>query len=79
MVYKAAFRLICFFYGMFAVASSAGEMPQDLRFLRVWHGRSVLDDTLPFPDGLTFVPAADYAGRPFRENSQTMVPLLMSI
>ena len=61
MVYKAAFRLICFFYGMFAVASSAGEMPQDLRFLRVWHGRSVLDDTLPFPDGLTFVPAADYA------------------
>ena len=34
--------------------------PQDMCFERVWEGRNVLDAALPFPDGVTFVPGAEY-------------------
>ena len=62
MVRKVTFQLLVLFIGTASsVSVPAAEMPHDLRFLRVWHGRSVLDDTLPFPEGVTFVPAADYA------------------
>lgn len=43
-------------------ASAAIPMtaPQDMRFERVWEGRNILDAALPFPDGVTFVPGAEY-------------------
>lgn len=34
--------------------------PQEIRFERVWEGRSILDASLPFPEGVTFVPGAEY-------------------
>ena len=41
---------------------AAAETPQSLRFERVWEGRNVLDADIPFPDGVTFVPGAEYRG-----------------
>jgi len=34
---------------------------QDVSFRRVWEGRHVFDAELPFPSGVTFLPAAHYA------------------
>lgn len=45
-----------------AFTSMAAEMPQTLRFKRVWEGRNVFDADIPFPDGVTFVPGAEYRG-----------------
>ena len=41
-------------------AAEAATAPQDLRFERVWEGRNILDASLPFPEGVTFVPGAEY-------------------
>ena len=38
----------------------AADTPQDVRFERVWEGRNILDTALPFPEGVTFVPGAEY-------------------
>ena len=35
--------------------------PEDISFTRVWKGRHVLDAELPFPEGISFLPAAHYA------------------
>ena len=43
-----------------AVAACAAG-PQDVAFSRVWEGRHVFDAELPFPSGVSFLPAAHYA------------------
>ena len=50
----AAFAAFC------AAVSVAADAPQDMRFERVWRGRNILDAALPFPDGVSFVPGAEY-------------------
>ncbi|MBQ7189075.1 MAG: hypothetical protein IJR99_06625 [Kiritimatiellae bacterium] len=44
-----------------AGALLATAAPQDLDFQRVWTGRMVFDGELPFPAGVSFLPAAHYA------------------
>lgn len=43
-----------------ATALGAADAPQDMQFRRVWRGRDILGSALPFPDGVTFVPGAEY-------------------
>ena len=38
----------------------AADAPQDVQFERVWEGRNILDAALPFPEGVTFIPGAEY-------------------
>ena len=44
------------------VAAEDAAGPEALRFERVWEGRNVFDADIPFPDGVTFVPGAEYRG-----------------
>ena len=39
----------------------APASPGDIALERVWSGRMVFDGELPFPQGVTFLPAAHYA------------------
>ena len=43
-----------------ALTTTAAVAPQGLRFERVWEGRNVFDADISFPDGVTFVPGAEY-------------------
>ncbi len=49
----------CLLAGMALTSLAAG--PEDVAFTRVWKGRHVLDAELPFPEGVSFLPAAHYA------------------
>ena len=45
---------------VFAGEGGAVSSPCDLDFKCVWRGRGVFDVEMPFPDGVSFVPAAHY-------------------
>ena len=53
-------RIVSSSVALLALVAAAVETPQALRFERVWEGRNVLDADIPFPDGVTFVPGAEY-------------------
>lgn len=56
-------KSVALFAAMAVAVAGAAVAPQDVTFTCVWRGRNVLDAALPFPEGISFVPGAEYRAK----------------